>query len=109
MAQLVQSTHDREVAVETLKKSRLSNKVWFDKHKRLHPETAIISKGDLVLLHDSKLDNQHTDKLADMWGGPYIVLKILDGGIYMLTELDGARLDGVYSGNRLKKYRQRAT
>ena len=27
----------------------------------------------------------------------------------MLTELDGAKLDGAYAGNRLKKYWQRST
>lgn len=42
-----------------------------------------------MLLHDSKLDNQHTNKLADKWGGPYVVRKVLDGGTYVLSELDG--------------------
>ena len=106
---LTQSTHDREVAIENLKSRRLSNKVWFDKYRRLRPETMVINIRDLVLLYDSKLDNQHTNKLADKWAGPYIVLKILDGGTYVLTKLDEAKLDGTYAGNRLKKYWQRAT
>ena len=109
VAQLTQSAFDRDLALETLKKSRLSNKAWFDKSKRLRPETAIIYENDLVLLHDTKLDNQYTDKLAGKWGGPYRVHKILDGGAYVLTELDGAELDGVYAGNRLKKYWLRST
>ena len=90
-----------------LKKSRLANKAWFDKKKRLRPEAAPINKGNMVLLHDTKLDNQHTDKLADRWGGPFIVHRILDGGAYVLTELDGTRLEGAYSGNRLKRYWER--
>ena len=97
------------MAIENLKKSKLSNKAWFDKSKRLRPETAIIYENDLGLLHDTKLDNQYTDKLADKWGGPYRVLKILDGGAYVLIELDGAELDGAYAGNRLKKYWLRST
>ena len=64
----------------------------------------MLFRSDLVLLHDTKLDNQHTDKLADRWGGPYLVHKILDGGAYVLTELDGSRLDGAYAGNRLIRY-----
>ena len=88
----------------TLKRSRLVNKAWFDKRKRLHPETAKIHKGDFILLHDIKLDNQHTYKLTNRWGGPYLVHKTLDGGAYVLTELDGSRLDGAYAGNRLKQY-----
>ena len=109
MAQLAQTNHDKDAAIENLKKSRLSNKEWFDKHKRLRPETVLIHTNNLVLLYDTKLDNQHTDKLADRWGGPYKVLKILGGGTYVLAELDGARLDGTFAGNRLKKYWQRPT
>ena len=104
VAQLTQSAFDRDLAIENLKKRRLSNKAWFDNSKRLRPETAIIYENDLVLLHDTKLDNQYTDKLADKWGGPYRVHKILDSGAYMLPELDGAELDGAYAGNRLKKH-----
>ena len=65
VAQLNQSSFDRDLAIESHKKRRLSNKAWFNKSKRLHPETAIIYEKDLVLLHDTKLDNQYTDKLAD--------------------------------------------
>jgi transposase InsO family protein len=102
--QLTAHKSDVDAAVENLKKSRLANKTWFDKNKRLRPETAPINKGDLVLLHDTRLDNQHTDKLADRWGGPYLVKRVLDGGAYVLTELDGSRLEGSYAGNRLKRY-----
>ena len=84
VTQLTQSARERDMAIENLKKSRLSNKAWFDRSKRLRPETAIIHQNDLVLLHDTKLDNQYTDKLADKWGGPYRVPKILDGGVYVL-------------------------
>ena len=65
MAQLTQSAFDRDLAIENLKKSRLSNKAWFDKNNRLRPETVIIYENDLVLLHNTKLDNQYTNKLAD--------------------------------------------
>ena len=97
------------MVIENLKRSRLSNKAWFDKSKRLRPKTAIIYENDLVLLHYPKLYNQYTDKLADKWGGPYPVLKILDGGAYVLTESDGAKLDEAYARNRLKKYWLRST
>ena len=65
VTQLTQSARERDMASENLKKSRLSNKAWFDRNKRLSPERAIIHESDLVLLHDTKLDNQYTDKLAD--------------------------------------------
>ena len=50
-----------------------------------------------MLLHDSKLDNQHTNKLADKRGGPYVVYKVLDGGAYVLSELDGTELNGAFA------------
>ena len=101
---MARTVHDKDVEIENLKNSRLSNKEWFDQHKRLRPKTAIIHENNLVLLHETKLENQHTDKLSDKWGGPYVVLKIFDGGTYVLTELDRVKLDGSYAGNRLKKY-----
>ena len=107
--QLTTHKDDVDTAVANLKKSRLANKTWFDKSKRLRPETAPINEKDLVLLHDTRLDNQHTDKLADRWGGPYLVKRVLDGGAYVLTELEGTRLEGSYAGNRLKRYWARVT
>ena len=109
VAQLTQSALDQDLVIENLKKSRLSNKAWFDKSKRLRPKAAIIYENDLVLLHYPKQFNQYTDKLPDKWGGPYPFLKILDGGAYVLTELDGAKLDEAYARNRLKQYWLRST
>ena len=81
-------TKDVDSAIAEIKKSRLANKAWFDKKKRLRPEMAPINKGNLILLHDTRLHNQHTDKLADRWGGPFLVHKVLEGGAYILSEID---------------------
>ena len=102
--QLTMATKDMEQAVKNLEKSRLAGKTWFNKKKRLQPETSKIYKGDLVLVHDSRLDKQHTEKLADRWGGPYVVEKVHDGGAYVLKELDGSELKIAVAGNRLKRY-----
>ena len=104
--QLGQNHCIKDAAIKNLKASRLKNNEYFDKNKSLNSETAIISEKDLFLLHDTKLENQHTNKLADNWDGPYIVHKILDGGAYVLTDLYGTEL-GAYAGNRLKNYWQR--
>ena len=76
-------THTKNVddVVTSLKKRRLENTAWFDMKKRLRPEIAPIDMGNLVLLHDMRLDNQHTDKLADKWSGPYLVHRIRDRGV----------------------------
>ena len=103
------ATKDLEQAVKNLEKSRLAGKTWFDKKKRLRPETSKIHKVDLVLVHDSRLDKQHTEKLADRWGGPYIVEKVHNGGAYVLKESDGSELKIAVTGNRLKRYRSKET
>ena len=55
--QLGQSNHTKDAAIKNLKASRLQNTKYFDNHKRLHPEIAVISEKDFVLLHDTKLEN----------------------------------------------------
>ena len=102
--QLTTHKDDVDTAVANLKKSRLAKETWFDKTKRLCPETAPMNEKDLALLHDTRLDNRHTDKLADRWEGPYLVMRVSDGGAYVLTELDSTRLERSYAGNRLKRY-----
>ena len=101
--QLTAHTKDLHKAVATRKRWRVANKAWCNKKKKLHVEKTTIHKGDLVLHYDTKLDNQHTDKLADHWVGPYLVHKVLDRGAYVLTELDGSRPDRAYTGNCLKR------
>ena len=49
MHQLDARQHTEELAVENLHRSRLSNKEYFDQHKRLRPESQQLSVGDLVL------------------------------------------------------------
>jgi len=42
--------------------------------------------------------------LADRWEGPYVVTRILDGGVYGLRELDGTEAKSLVAGSRLKKF-----
>ena len=47
-------------------------------------------------------------KLDNPWLGPYLIKEArLDLGTYLLSELDGAKLNGVYAGDRLKRFFQR--
>ena len=48
--QLKTDTKDLDDAMANLKKTRLAKKSWFDKKKRLLPETALISKVNMVLI-----------------------------------------------------------
>ncbi len=60
-------------------------------------------------MYDSSLEKTWSRKLANRWMGPYKVLKRLDGGAYLLAELDGSRLRDPIAGARLKIFRSRGT
>ena len=59
----------------------------------------------MVLLNNSRLDKQWSKKLDNRWMGPYTITDMAeDQGTYMLAELDGTALSGVYPGERLKEF-----
>ena len=55
--QLERRPKDVELAIERLREARLRNKENFD--KKHHFRLRKIEEGDLVLVYDSSLDNQH--------------------------------------------------
>ena len=91
-----------------LQNSRKYNKVYFDQHKNLRPDSQRLHEGDLVLLYDSALQKNRNTKLFDKWRGPYrIIEKAENSTFYRLAELDGTPLSGTTAGNRLKKFYSR--
>ena len=107
--QLERRPEDLARAAESQRKSREANRDYFDKHRRRRPENEnhVISAGDLILLPDTRLDGSHSHKLSDRWIGPYKVTdatKKDDRGTYKLAELDGTELEGIFSGDRVKKF-----
>ena len=62
----------------------------------------------MVLLHNTVVEKQWSKKLDNRWLGPYLIREArLDLGTYLLSELDGTKLNGVYAGDRLKRFFQR--
>ena len=107
--QLERREEDLETAAANQRKSREANKAYFDAHHHRRPDQlhTTISSGDYVLLHDTRLEQSHSHKLADRWNGPYEVIDVSkkgDRGTYKLAELDGTPLAGYHSGDRLKKF-----
>ena len=107
--QLERRLEDIERAAEVQQKSREANREYFHKHRRHRPEgeNHKLRGGDLVLLHDAKLDTSHSHKLSNRWSGPY---RIADAtkkggrGTYRLAELNGTMLQGYFSGDRVKRF-----
>ncbi|KAF8462781.1 hypothetical protein BDZ91DRAFT_765069 [Kalaharituber pfeilii] len=70
----------------------------------MRPNVDTIEVRDQVLVYNTKLDNQHTAKLANRWTGPYKVVEILEGGVYKIAKLDSAMAKETVAGNRIKKF-----
>ena len=99
--QLQRRDEDLQEAALYLRRSREQGKDNFDSQKRLRVKE--LNVRDLVLLHDTKLKYQYSHKLDYRWLGPYQLADLVrDKRTYLLKELDGARLQGTYTRNRLK-------
>ncbi|KAJ9246723.1 hypothetical protein DTO195F2_9270 [Paecilomyces variotii] len=96
---------DTEEARLRVQRRREAGKEVFDNKKRLREER--LTEGQLVLLHDTKLETSYSAKLAYRWLGPYRIKEVLRKGSYKLEELDGTPFRDPIHGNRLKGYHLR--
>lgn len=103
--QIANSKEHLKNASSNLKKSRIAGKEYFDSTKMLRKEK--LKVGDLVLLHDTKLDTLWSHKLNMKWSGPYKIVQVNQNGTYRLTELDNTPLASPQPGNRLKIFHLR--
>jgi hypothetical protein len=102
--QLERRESELEKAEAALLRSRMKNKAYFDANRRARPRSQNIVVGDLVLLHNTRLVKQHTDKFEDRWLGPYRVTAITALGTYKLAELDGTPMTSTATSDRVKKF-----
>ena len=73
--QLARKEEDVREAQENIRKSHLRNQAYFDKNPRERVDQ--IGVGDLVLLYNSVLDRQWSQKLSNKWLGPYRIRQIV--------------------------------
>ena len=107
--QLERTPEDIEKAVKAQRKHREANREYFNKHRthRLEGENHELCGGDLVLLHDTKLNMSHSHKLSNRWSGPYRIAESTKKGdrrTYRLAELDGTMLEGYFAGDTVKRF-----
>ena len=94
---------DLQIAASRLRSNRQANKEFFDKKRK--ERQGSLKKGDMVFLYNSRLDKHWSKKLDNRWSGPYLINDIKESrGTYLLQELDGTIMDGVYPGERLKRF-----
>ena len=66
-----------------------------------------ITKGDLVLRYNSKLDKTFQKKFQIKWEGPFLVLEGFPNGTYQLADMDGTPHVSRVNGLWLKIYHAR--
>lgn len=62
--------------------------------------------GDLVLKEIREPARDPRGKFSPKWTRPYIIIKILSGGVRFLTDIDGHELNSPVNMDCLKKYYQ---
>ena len=88
------------VAFQTLEAAKKHTKAQYD--RKLHPRN--FHEGDLVLVYDQAHDVLGHGKFDSLWLGPYIIIKDLDKGAYLLEDFKGNPLPNPRNALYLKKY-----
>ena len=112
--QINQRDQDISEAMLRLNRLREQNKEYLDAHKNLR--TGPLQEKDMVLLHDTRLEDDLTskNKLRFRWTGPYRIKKDFGNGAYEIAELDGTIYrqmnpdSTAINGSRLKRFHYRA-
>ena len=100
--QLARREEDIGTATEHLKESRQRAADDANRRNEHRLRDDIFEPGTWVLIHETWLDNQHGNKGALRWAGPYAVVQRHPSGSYALRELDGTLLKESVAGSRLK-------
>ena len=92
-----------EKAGKLITKAQSRQQLYLDRKLSESPHQ-IFQIGNVVLLHQTRMENQMSGKLEDKWQGPYYIHDILGNGSYKLHRKDGIILSKSIHGNHLKLY-----
>ena len=91
--QLERQQEDIGRAVGRLQESREANKRYFDETEKLRVEE--VQLGNLVLMHETQIEQMHSAKLDARWRGRYHIAERAEKlRMYKLEELDDTPLTG---------------
>ena len=106
--QLEKKKEDNEKAMERLMKAREKSADDHNerfKSSQLAAKKHKIQKGDLVLVHNTRYDNQHGNKEADYYVGPYVVVRVSrQARAYRVREPFGVEIPGTVAHTRIRPY-----
>jgi hypothetical protein len=81
------------------------NAKQFSKRNKVRSE--LLQKGDVVWLHNTRVESSHSAKLDPFWLGPYRIENVYKGGYYDICEINGALLKERITGNRLLLFKSK--
>ena len=97
--ELLRLEEDRQQSILVAEAVQKRRKAWAD----IHGKQKVFTKGDHVLIFNSKL-GKHPRKLKLRWIGPCTIEEEIAPRAFMLRNLDGTLRPGVVNGCRMKPY-----
>jgi hypothetical protein len=109
ICQIERRQEDLDHAAKTLKKARFKSKAQFEHkfHLRMHHD--VFCKGDLVLVHNTKIKKELNRKTKPQYPGPFVVERQTKRGSYVLREMHGVLSKHGVAAFRLVPYISRGS
>ncbi|XP_059313013.1 uncharacterized protein LOC132064135 [Lycium ferocissimum] len=83
-------------SLRIIQEAELDNAEWIRKR--------VFQIGQLVLKQIFPSQEEYKGKFAPNWQGPYMVRKVLSGGIVVLAEMDGQEWPRAINSDAIKRY-----
>lgn len=87
--QLSKREEDILQAAQMIARSRFRSKAHFERHYARRMTTELYPAGKLVLVRNSRIEDELDRKTKPRYLGPYIVVRCTSKGSYVLKEMDG--------------------
>lgn len=107
MIQLENREADKAVARERVKASREASVAYHNDRFTDRQQDRDFKSGDLVLVRNSQQDNGRGVRKEPRWRGPYRIVRINQGGAFILREITGALLKEKIPGSRIRRFYKR--
>jgi len=102
--QLQKRPEDLEQAAQSLIKNRFRSKAQFEKRFMRRLKRATLKPGDLVLIRNTRIEQEMNRKHKPRYLGPYILREPRSSGTWSINELDGTPSRTSVAGFRILPY-----
>jgi hypothetical protein len=102
--QLQKRPEDLERAIQALTKARFRSKAQFERRFMRRLKRIPLSVGDLVLIRNTRIEQEMNRKHKPRYLGPYILREQRKSGTWTISELDGTPIRTSVAGFRILPY-----